>query len=246
MANSLFFVVVVLCGLALVAGDSRVMQLDASNFDVILTNANTVGKPMFVMNYAPWCGHCKALHPTYDQLAEASSIVDSVVIASLDCANDANTDLCSRFNIRGFPTLLLMAGDRMWEYRGERTLEAMTTFVTSSYNDQESVPLPGPPGAKEYVRDALYMIVADARQMWAFKKNIIAIIFALGFFIGMLYGKNTGAASTDPATSKSAPPAKSSSALKEVASPSPSPAKKKRAVKKSTGKRAKRSTKKKK
>lgn len=39
---------------------------------------------MLVEFYAPWCGHCKALAPKYDDLAAKLEGVDSVVIAKMD------------------------------------------------------------------------------------------------------------------------------------------------------------------
>ena len=43
--------------------------------------------------YAPWCGHCKALAPKYDELAKKLEGVDSVVVAKMDATeNEIDVD----------------------------------------------------------------------------------------------------------------------------------------------------------
>ncbi|XP_053206812.1 protein disulfide-isomerase A3-like [Panonychus citri] len=69
------------------------------NFDELVTNSK---KDVLVEFYAPWCGHCKKLAPTYEDLGKALAEETSVEIVKMDAT--AN-DVPSTFEVHGFPTI---------------------------------------------------------------------------------------------------------------------------------------------
>lgn len=109
----------------------------AKNYnDVVLNDA----KDVLIEFYAPWCGHCKALAPKYDDLASLyakSEFKDKVVIAKVDAtANDVPDE------IQGFPTIKLYPAGAKAEpvtYQGSRTVEDLIKFIAENGKYKASV-----------------------------------------------------------------------------------------------------------
>ncbi|KAG6785050.1 hypothetical protein POTOM_010773 [Populus tomentosa] len=105
---------------------SSVAVLTADNFNDIVLDEN---KDVLVEFYAPWCGHCKNLAPTYEKVATAFKSEEDVVVANLDA--DKYKDLAEKYGVSGFPTLKFFpkgnkAGE---EYEGGRDLDDFVAFI---------------------------------------------------------------------------------------------------------------------
>ncbi|KAI8462949.1 MAG: protein disulfide isomerase [Monoraphidium minutum] len=102
----------------------HVVKLTADSYDDSIND----GKVYFVKYFAPWCGHCKRLAPTWAELAEQYKDSDSIAIAHVDCTTDR--DVCTDAEIKGYPTLkVLHNGEEVKAYRGARELDALKKFI---------------------------------------------------------------------------------------------------------------------
>lgn len=105
---------------------SNVVVLTSDNFGEVVLDET---KDVLVEFYAPWCGHCKNLAPTYEKVATAFKLEEDVVIANVDA--DKYKDLGEKYGVSGFPTLKFFpkgnkAGE---EYEGGRDLEDFVAFI---------------------------------------------------------------------------------------------------------------------
>ncbi|KAK7312563.1 hypothetical protein VNO77_36510 [Canavalia gladiata] len=105
-------------------GDVKIVVGD--NFDEIVLDES---KDVLLEIYAPWCGHCQALEPTYNKLAKHLRGIESIVIAKMD----GTTNEHPRAKADGFPTILFFpAGKKSSDpitVDADRTVVAFYKFL---------------------------------------------------------------------------------------------------------------------
>lgn len=87
------------------AGDNTLTFTDAT-FDKEVINSEV---PVLVDFWAEWCGPCRMMGPTVDQVAKDYS--GKVKIGKLDV--DSNQGTAARYGIRGIPSLLLFKNGKV-------------------------------------------------------------------------------------------------------------------------------------
>ena len=81
--------------------------LDENNFETVISS-----KPVALIDlWASWCGPCRMLSPTVDDIAEEYD--GRVAVAK--CNVDDNDEIAGRFGVRSIPTLLFFKDGQLAE-----------------------------------------------------------------------------------------------------------------------------------
>jgi len=123
------------------------------------------GKGSLVMFYAPWCGHCKAMKPAFDEVGGLFNGQDSpVVIGKVDCT--VETDLCSKYGVSGYPTLQYFDAasglDAGKPYSGGRDVPGLKSFVEETLKPKCSAK--NPEGCSEKEKGFLAKVQSLAKS----------------------------------------------------------------------------------
>ncbi|KAK9916761.1 hypothetical protein WJX75_006663 [Coccomyxa subellipsoidea] len=109
---------------------SNVVKLDSTTFKEKVAD----GRVYFIKFFAPWCGHCKKMAPTWSQLADSYKSNKEVVIAQVDCTTAK--DVCEKAEVTGYPSLKsYYNGESHATFRGGRTLEALKNYVDGAVKE---------------------------------------------------------------------------------------------------------------
>nr|XP_054769735.1 sulfhydryl oxidase 2-like [Lytechinus pictus] len=121
---------------------------------VVLNHQNFVNdvfnseKMWFVEFYSSWCGHCIHFEPTWKSFAgDLRDWKHVVIVAAIDCADKANTEVCRKHDVHGYPSLKSfppytkadnMTGAKL--FRGVRDIRNMREYIAAEIEEEAKKP----------------------------------------------------------------------------------------------------------
>ena len=107
--------------------ESLIFDVDLENFEkkVVVESNDT---PVLVDLWAEWCSPCLVIAPTLKKLIEEYE--GSLKLAKVEVDEGENMKLAGRYQVRGFPTVLLIQnGSEIGRFSGAKPLSFIRSFV---------------------------------------------------------------------------------------------------------------------
>jgi len=166
-------------------------------------NFSTDGPPSskdtwLVKFYAPWCGHCKSLAPTWEALA--SELKGKVKVAKMDVTADSSMT-GKDYSVQGFPTIMRFNNGRYKKHTGGRSLSDLKAFAADKASSDDAS-IPGPKTGWQLSISMVEVKLKDVERMTqrfvqqhgpvvlaSVVSGSLLMLMLVGFFLGY-YSRN--------------------------------------------------------
>ena len=93
---------------------------------LVMMGGSSTEKTVYLFK-AEWCGHCQSLKPIWNELKNNANNVKFVEYDA-----DKNPDVMKKYQIEGYPTIMMKKNNKMIEYRSERTADGLLNFINNN------------------------------------------------------------------------------------------------------------------
>jgi protein disulfide-isomerase-like protein len=169
---------------------NAVIELTDSNLGSLtqIDGTSMTSGDWMIMFYAPWCGHCQKLHPTWEQVAQ--ELRGAVNVAALDAID--NEQAAQRFEIKGFPTIYYLHHQGyMFEYdSNDRSTHAFTSWAlalaeTANVTSLDGKHIPRPLTSWQRVEAFVTQWATDMERILTLHFVVAMSLVALGVLLGV-------------------------------------------------------------
>ncbi|EPY36655.1 protein disulfide-isomerase A6 [Angomonas deanei] len=129
--------------------ESGVTELTPATFSSFIDTH----KPVVILFYAPWCGHCKNFHPEYEKFARL--VKGSIRVGAVNA--DTHSSLGQQFSVRGFPTIKYWSSGKNnapVDYNNQRSAGALQQSVLGDVSQARVKKASGKDELESIVRSA--------------------------------------------------------------------------------------------
>lgn len=91
---------------------------------------------IFVKFYAPWCGYCKKIQPTWAELTDRfnQQTVNNKKIRVVKVNCDDYPKIGEKYQVNGYPTIKIFTTSGEVDYEEDRDFESMQKFLLKTCN----------------------------------------------------------------------------------------------------------------
>jgi len=118
------------------ADHPNVIDVHLADFEEkVLAYSHTT--PVLVDFWADWCGPCHAIAPNLIKAVEEEN--GRVLLAKLEVDEGENMKLAGRYNVRGFPTIMLFQhGENIAHFTSARPMHFIREFIHQHLGPENS------------------------------------------------------------------------------------------------------------
>ena len=102
----------------------NIINLDDSNFTEEIKKYDS----LYILYYAPWCGHCHEFIPKYVETADYCKEKNiSIKFAKIDASKNQNASV--EFEVSGYPSIYFLYNGQRYKFDGIRNKEGLLYFM---------------------------------------------------------------------------------------------------------------------